>query len=203
MLLTTAELDLMLGILVEHEGLVPWMYCDNRGFVTVGVGDKLTSDTAATMPFVDIGGNAVDGEAKRIAFARVQDAYQSCLTVTAYRACSDLRLPADFCKRRLDLRVKEEFLPAIERRCPNAASFPTGAKLVLVDIAYNVGVAGFGSFHSLIAACNAGQFGKAAENVHTKRCGEDPSDWLTWGRRNRWRRMMMLSAWQSTVTPVL
>jgi hypothetical protein len=199
-MLSDSEMDQLCDVLIKHEGIVPWLYCDDRGFVTVGVGDKLTSNTAATMPFVDSAGAGVDGEAKRIAYARVQDAYRQGLTADAYRACSDLRLPIDFCKRRLALRLKGEFLPAIACRCPDAANFPLAAKLVLVDIAYNVGVAGFNAFHSLIEACNALHFDKAADHVHTRKAGEDPQNSATWGKRNMWRYKMMLLAHSVAVT---
>jgi GH24 family phage-related lysozyme (muramidase) len=192
--LTGADFDLILDVLIAHEGCVPWMYCDSRGFVTIGIGDKLTSDMAAVMPFVDGSGSPVDGEAKRIAFARVQDAWQPGWRAGAYEALTDLRLPVDYCRRRVVLRLKDEFIPAIERRCHEAASFPTAAKLALVDIAYNVGVAGFGAFHKLIDACNARNWEEAAKHVHTRKAGEDPDDWHTWGRRNSWRRRMMLAA---------
>jgi hypothetical protein len=203
-MLNADELEQACDVLVEHEGLIPWLYCDVKGYVTVGVGDKVSSNTVATMPFVRLAdGTGVDAAAKVAAFGCVRDFYKSGLTATAYCAVSDLRLPVDFCRRRLVLRLKSEFLPAIERLVVNAASLPTLVKLCLVDIAYNVGVAGFARFEALIADCNSLQFGKAAQHVHTKKVGEDPANWLTWGRRNKWRRLMMFDAWQAAITQEL
>lgn len=194
-MLTASELDQACDVLIEHEGLVPWLYCDSKGFPTVGVGDKCSSDQAATMPFIDRQtGLGVDGEAKRIAWARVCDAFQPGANAGAYATCSDLRLPVDFCRRRLVARLKGEFLPAIEVCCPQAAAFPVAAKLALVDIAYNVGAYGFGAFKQLIVDCNSLRFTAAADHVHTKKEGEDPCKPATWGKRNTWRRVMMLTA---------
>lgn len=194
-MLADSELDQACDVLIEHEGLIPWLYCDSRGFPTVGVGDKVSNTTLLTMPFVHLADNRpAEQDAKRDAYARVLNFFHRGLTASAYCACSDLRLPADFCRRRLVYRVKSEFLPAIEKRCLQFASFPIEAKLVLVDIAYNVGVAGFADFVQLIADCSSLQFAAASEQVHTAKDGEDPHDTKTWGKRNTWRRNTMLLA---------
>jgi GH24 family phage-related lysozyme (muramidase) len=191
-MLTANELDQVCDVLIEHEGLIPWLYCDVRGFVTVGVGDKVSSQSVLTMPFVHVADSCgATSEEKSQAFIRVQNHFAKGLTAVDYRACSDLRLPADFCRRRLESRVKGEFVPAIEKHCPQLASFPLQAKLVLVDIAYNVGVAGFAAFTQLIADCNSRQFAKAADEVHTAKEGEDAKKPATWGKRNDWRRVTM------------
>jgi len=194
-MLTDEELDTVCDVLVEHEGMIPWLYCDNRGFVTVGVGDKISVHAALTMPFVHMadGKHATADEIER-AFYRVQAFFHEGLTASAYIACSDLRLPVDFCRRRLSLRVQEEFVPGVVKHCPQFASFPLAAKLVLVDICYNVGVIGFAKFDLLIFSCNARQFLVAAKEVHTRKKGEDPKDVTTWGKRNTWRRNTMLQA---------
>lgn len=195
-MLIDEELDQVCDVLIEHEGLIPWLYCDSRGFVTVGVGDKVTDLTVVTMPFVcqADGLTPATTEQKLSAFIRVQDFFQKGLTAGAYRACSDLRLDPEFCRRRLAYRIKSEFVPAIEKQCSQFAIFPLSVKLVLIDIAYNVGVAGFAAFQQLIAACNARHFAEAASQVHTAREGEDPQNPDTWGKRNTWRRITMLQA---------
>jgi GH24 family phage-related lysozyme (muramidase) len=199
-MLTDDELAEACEVLVEHEGLVPWLYCDLRGFVTVGVGDKVTSASVLTMPFDHLAdGSHPTAEERSQAFIRVQNHFAKGLTAQAYRAVSDLRLPVEFCKRRLAHRVTREFVPAIEKHCPQFADFPTPAKLVLVDIAYNVGTAGFAAFVSLIADCNSLHFANAAEQVHTAKDGEDLSNHETWGRRNMWRGDMMLQASRTTM----
>jgi GH24 family phage-related lysozyme (muramidase) len=192
-MLTDSELDVACDTLVEHEGLVPWLYCDSKGYVTVGVGDKVSLDGVATMPFVRRSdGSHADSEAKRAAWESVHG--RPGFKAGAYTALSDLRLPVEYCRRRLVARVKDEFVPAVEKHCPQFASFPPKAKLVLVDICYNVGVAGFAQFLTLIGLCNVFQFAKAAEHVHTKKEGEDPHNPATWGRRNTWRRISMVQA---------
>lgn len=194
-MLTSDEMDQVCDVLIEHEGLIPWLYCDTRGFVTVGVGDKVNAENVATMPFVHMADNRhAESEEKCTAFARVQDLFMKGLTASAYCVCSDLRLDPEFCRRRLAYRVKSEFVPAIEKQCPQFATFPLQAKLVLVDIAYNVGSAGFGTFEYLHLHCNNRQFASASTEVHTQKDGEDPKRPDTWGKRNRWRMLMMLEA---------
>jgi GH24 family phage-related lysozyme (muramidase) len=189
------ELDQACDVLTKHEGLIAWLYCDSKGFVTVGVGDKVSASSTVTMPFVHLlDGSAADAEAKQNAHARVLGHFAKGLTAGDYRACSDLRLPADFCRRRLKYRVTSEFVPAIKKQCPQFAGFPTPAKLVLVDIAYNVGTGGFAAFVQLIADCNAGHFANAAEQVHTQKDFEDPHNPATWGTRNMWRHDTMRAA---------
>jgi hypothetical protein len=194
-MLTSDELDTVCDVLVEHEGLVTWLYCDSKGYVTVGVGDKVSEAGLLTMPFVHFAdNNHATADEKLAAYDRVGRFFHQGLTANAYAVLSDLRLPLDFCRRRLAMRVKDEFVPAVEVHCPQFASFPLAAKLVLVDICYNVGVAGFAKFLTLIGLCNVFQFAKAANRAHTKKTGEDPSDPGTWGKRNTWRRNTLLQA---------
>jgi hypothetical protein len=196
-MLTSDELDTVCDVLVEHEGLVPWLYCDSLGYVTVGVGDKVSERSCLTMPFVHMANsNHATSDEKLAAYARVRAFFQPQppLTASAYTAISDLRLPLDYCRRRLKMRVENEFVPAVAKYCPRFASFPLAAKLVLVDICYNVGTAGFAKFVALIACCNSMRFAAAAECVHTQKQGEDPKDIHTWGKRNTWRCNTMLQA---------
>lgn len=194
-MLTNDELDQVCDVLIEHEGLVPWLYCDTKGYVTVGVGDKVSPQSVLTMPFVHLANNnGATADEKANAYVKVQRFFHKGFTASAYTAVSDLRLPADFCRRRLAYRIKSEFVPAIEKHCPQFASFPLQAKLVLVDIAYNVGVAGFAMFDDLIRACNGGRFIDASNEVHTEKEGEDPRYPNTWGKRNTWRRVTMIEA---------
>ncbi len=194
-MLTDDELAEACAVLVGHEGLVPWLYCDSRGFVTVGVGDKVTPASVLTMPFVHMADSrGAEASEKLHTYARVLDFFKPGLTAQAYRAVSDLRLPVEFCKRLLAHRVVSEFVPAIEKHCPQFAEFPTQAKLVLVDIAYNVGTAGFAAFVQLIADCNSLHFARAALQVHTEKDGEDARNPETWGARNMWRHDTMLAA---------
>jgi GH24 family phage-related lysozyme (muramidase) len=200
-MLTDSELDQTCEVLIKHEGLIPWLYCCTKGFVTVGVGDKVSPKTVLTMPFVHLlDGSHAMTEEKSQAFIRVQNHFAKGLTAGDYRVCSDLRLDEEFCNRRLRSRIKSEFVPAIEKHCPLFANYPTRVKFVLVDIVYNVGVVGFAAFDQLIIDCNSLQFSKAAEQVHTQKEGEDPRDPKTWGRRNTWRRNTMLLAHSAQVT---
>lgn len=194
-MLTASEMDAVCDVLLEHEGLIPWMYCDVKGFVTVGIGDKVNASAVTTMPFVHMSdGRAATTEEKCAAWERTRAFFVPGLKASGYRAVSDLELPAEYCRRRMAMRIRSEFAPAVVRQCPKFESFPLPAKLVLIDICYNVGVGGFAKFRNLIKRCNALDFARAADKVHTKRVGEKLNDVSTWGKRNTWRRNTMLQA---------
>jgi len=196
MMLNDGWLSAMCDVLIKHEGLIPWMYCDVNGYVTVGVGDLIRSpDCAAVLPFQhgDGGRHSTDSE-RREAYIAVRHFYVSTRAALSYRNVSDLRLDVDFCKVRLQARLTGEFIPGVVACCPDFRSFPIGAQQVLVDICYNVGIAGFAHFGRLIAACNAHNFAAAADHCHTRKDGENAADPRTWGKRNTWRRHRLIES---------
>ena len=194
-MLVAAELKCACDTLTKHEGLFSWIYCDARGLPTVGVGEKISSDQAATMPFVDVAtGASVDSEEKRVAWARAVDAFASGKTPESYCNCSTVRLPAEYILRRLNARI-QECERAILAVCPKAGRFPIEAKLVLVDIVFAAGVQSFSRMDPLHCYCNAGLFATAADYVFTPGdATELAGDSTTWKLRNLWRRTTMVRA---------
>jgi GH24 family phage-related lysozyme (muramidase) len=195
MMLNDDWLSAMCDVLIKHEGITTWMYCDVNGYVTVGVGDLVRSpDCAAVLPFQHADGRHSTDSARREAWETVRHFYVSTRQAASYAPLTDLRLEVHFCIARLASRLRSEFVPCVVTCCPDFESFPCGAQQVLVDICYNVGIAGFAHFGRLIAACNAHNFAAAADHCHTRKDGENAADPRTWGKRNTWRRQRLIES---------
>ena len=165
--------------LAAHEGRATWLYCDSRGFVTVGIGNLVASSQAcAALPFVHLvdGSPATDGE-KTAAWACVSDAFDKTKNAAAYQSLTSIRLSQDFVRSLVGQRLSSEFIPGIVRLCPQFETFPLPARRALVDMAYNLGVHGLGMFPHMLAACNAGDWGMAANQCHRSTCRDSRNDW--------------------------
>jgi GH24 family phage-related lysozyme (muramidase) len=169
-----------------HEDCVPWMYCDSRGFVTVGIGNLVSSPSAAaSLPFRHKDGNAALPGERETAWAQVNDAFKPNQSAAAYQDCSDLRLSRDFMRGLVASRLVGEFVPGITRICPAFDSMPLPARRALVDMAYNLGVHGLGMFPHMLAAVNAGDWEMAAGQCHRSTCRDT---------RNAWTAQMFIDA---------
>jgi len=172
--------------LVAHEGCVPWMYCDSRGFVTVGIGNLVSSPAiAATLPFRHVNGEGALPTERETAWARVNDAYKPNRSAAAYREVTDLRLSQDFMRDLVASRLAGEFIPGIQRLCPGFDTMPLPARRALVDMAYNLGVHGLAMFPHMLAAVNAGDWEMAANQCHRSTCRDT---------RNAWTAQMFVDA---------
>jgi GH24 family phage-related lysozyme (muramidase) len=175
---------------LEHEGCIPWPYCDVKGFVTIGVGHLLSHDGAllnfdmyhepTQMP-------ATDTE-KRHAWHACKAAYDKRKGALYYKSFTDVRITRDTAMQLCGARLANEFMPAVAKACPQVAFFPEDAIRALVDIAYNVGIGFAKGFPSLIAACNKRDWTTAAKectraDARRAPTKEDPEGL---GPRNRW-----------------
>jgi GH24 family phage-related lysozyme (muramidase) len=179
--------------LSAHEGCTTWLYCDVRGFVTIGIGNMLPDEeSCGELPFY-FGTNppppalpvTVTNLDKRAAWVRVRRAFDRTKSAAYYRQFSALRLTEDFVRLLACQRLEREFLPGIARLCPQFATFPLSARRALVDMAYNLGCAGLGMFPHMLAACNAGDWEMAANQCHRSTCRES---------RNAWTAQMFIDA---------
>ena len=176
-----------------HEGCVPWMYCDSRGFVTVGVGNLVSSpEHAAGMPFVHHDDGPATPEEKATGWTQVQAVYDARKSAQFYSVISDLRLTQDFIRKLVTTRLAGEFLPGIVKLCRAFETFPLPSRRALVDMAYNLGVAGLARFPHMLAACNAGDWAEAAHECHRSTCRD---------MRNAWTMQMFVDAAAVTPTP--
>ena len=165
--------------LEAHEGSTTWLYCDVRGFVTVGIGNLVSSsDAAKAYPFVHRDTNAFATDEEKIAgWQAVKDAYNQTKSAMFYQSICDLRLALDYVKSLVATRLSNEFVPGIIRLCPRFASFPLPARRALVDMAFNLGVHGLGMFPHMLAACNAGDWAMAAGQCHRSTCRDTRNAW--------------------------
>jgi GH24 family phage-related lysozyme (muramidase) len=171
--------------LSAHEGTT-WLYCDVRGFVTVGIGNLLASPQAcAELPFQHRDGLPATEDEKADAWDRVRRAFDRRKSAAYYRAFANIRLTEDFVRSLACQRLEREFLPGIVRLCPQFKAFPLPARRALVDMAYNLGVGGLGMFPHMLAACNAGDWEMAANQCHRSTCRES---------RNAWTAQMFIDA---------
>jgi GH24 family phage-related lysozyme (muramidase) len=172
--------------LLRWEGYTENMYVDTRGFVTVGIGNMLPSAEAAKkLPFIDAKtGKPATPEQIEAAFAAVARMRKG-MSADKYAAATTLRLPESTVRQLASDRLKNEFLPALRRMFPGFDSFPASAQQALVDMAYNLGTGGLAKFKNLRAACEAGDWARAA--TECSRSTSRPA-------RNEWTRQMFLEA---------
>jgi hypothetical protein len=113
--------------LEAHEGCCQWLYCDSRGFVTVGIGNLVASaDAAKAYPFVhrDTNAWATDDE-KAAGWQTIKDAFDATKSAAFYAGKCDLRLALDYVKSLVSTRLANEFIPGLVRLCPQFSTFPS------------------------------------------------------------------------------
>jgi GH24 family phage-related lysozyme (muramidase) len=181
-----ADFDDYFEDLESHEGCTTWLYCDSRGFVTIGIGNLVASPSAcAKLPFRRSSGKIASVDEKYGAWARVNDAFDKAKSAAYYRGLTNLRLTDAFVHALVAHRLEAEFIPGVTRLCPGFANFPLPARRALVDMAYNLGVGGLGMFPHMLAACNAGDWEMAAHQCHRSTCRD---------MRNAWTAQMFIDA---------
>ena len=177
-------LEQSLAQIKEFEGVVPWMYLDTVGKVTVGVGLMLVSEVAAhALPFLS-GERAATVEEIGRDFLRVS-AMKKGQLASFYTASNGLRLPADVIDERLRGALIG-FEGYLRSHMAGYDSFPDAAKLALLDMSYNLGPGRFFSeYGRLVQAVERGDW-KGAAAASARR---GPS-----AARNRWTRQQFLAA---------
>jgi len=166
--------------LLGWEGSKPFMYADTRGFVTTGIGSKLSSaQEAAALPWrhKSTGLPATPAEI-RSAFEHVQTKYTEFRLANPdakrsagagyYENASDLVLPPDKVTELANSRI-EDFLKSLRKLFPGFDGYPVPAQRALVDMVYTLGAKGLErKFPTVVASCRGGAFSRAAEFCHRK-----------------------------------
>jgi GH24 family phage-related lysozyme (muramidase) len=180
----------------RHEGCILYLYCDLKGFVTVGIGNLVRSpDHAASLPFEHDDGAQATSDEKRSAYIAVQDAFLPGLLAKSYAHLTTIRMTLDFAGSLLERRLNEEFIPALARIFHGIDSWPMEASRAVVDMAYSLGINGLVSgYPKFVEACYARDWTACACECHRAKPGENPTDPMTWGTRNSWTREMFLLA---------
>jgi GH24 family phage-related lysozyme (muramidase) len=170
--------------LLGWEGNKPFMYLDKRGYVTTGIGNKLTNASEAiALPWQHRGTGVPATPAEiRSAFERVNamssefvgrpdgNSYGS----RHYERETDLVLPENFATHLAISRLETDFLPKLRGLFPGFDRYPAPAQSALVDMAYTLGVGGLrAKFPNFVAACRRGDFATAAAECHRKAQGNE------------------------------
>jgi len=166
--------------LLGWEGNKPFMYVDSRGYVTTGIGNKLSSaQDALALPWQHktTGQPATSGEI-RAAFERVQHEYaefqgahpdaKASPGARSYEHATDLVLPPGKAEELANSRI-EGFLQSLRKLFPGFDAYPAPAQRALVDMIYTLGPKGLETkFPTVVASCRAGDFTTAARFCHRK-----------------------------------
>jgi hypothetical protein len=162
--------------LIDNERCVSKLYCDSRGWPTIGVGFLVkTAADAVALPLKHDADEslATDAEKER-AFVTVMDAFRPNYRESYYTKMTDLHLTRDDITQILENRLEHEFVPGLRKLFPAFDSYPEAARTALVDIAWNRGV---GGLHKL----NGGKLCVAVLNVDSM----DNKEW----RAMRWEHV--------------
>jgi len=163
--------------LKRWEGVVPYMYLDSIGLVTVGVGFMLPNVYAAsTLPFV----NTKDEPASQVEIAldynRVK-ALPANKLVTYYHSFSSLLLPPSEINRLLAANVTS-FEVSLRRIYPDYDVYPGSVKIGLLDMVYNLGAAKLqATYPKFNAAVRAHNWELAAAQSHRNGPSEERNTW--------------------------
>ena len=185
-------LDEAIAKLRQFEGAVPWMYLDTVGKVTVGVGQMLATESAAsTLPF-RVGEREATLAEIASEFARVSAMVRG-KAAKFYRSKSGLMLSDAAIDQRLQ-GMLYGFEGYLRKHVAGYDALPDAAKLGLLDMVYNLGPGRlFAEYPRLIAAIERGDW-KAAAAASARR-GPGPA-------RNDWTRSQFLDAARATVAEI-
>jgi GH24 family phage-related lysozyme (muramidase) len=172
--------------LKQFEGCIPWMYRDTVGKVTVGVGLMLPDAAAAcALPFLSAETGQDPATPQQIAgdYARVNALAPGKLP-GFYKAATSPQLPQATIDAKL-LSVLENFEAVLRANISTYDTLPDGARLALLDMAYNLGPEGLlHGYPRMIHSIEIGAWADAT--AQCERHG--PGD-----ARNAWTRQQLLS----------
>ena len=176
------------------EGVVPWMYLDTKGFVTVAVGELLaTPASALALAFVDANNQPSNPAAIQAEYSRVSALPPGKYPAAFYRSPNSPTLPHPA----VDVLLTRHLMffdTQLNQRLPSYSVFPDAAKLGLLDMIYNLGVTGlFNGFPTFMSYVQNQNWAGAA--TQCLRNGPSP-------QRNDWTRQQFLAA-AAAATPAV
>lgn len=126
-----------------HEGVIPHMYLDIVGLVTVGVGFLLRKpEDAVAIPFVNRKtGKAATAAEKRADWASVNAQEKAKLAAT-YKKFTQLDMTDAEIDKRLGTFISD-FATALRRQFKDFDSYPQSVQIGLLDMVYSLGPDGF------------------------------------------------------------
>ncbi len=166
--------------MTEHEALIKHLYVDSVGKVTVGIGNMLPNLAAAqAQPFVVRGNPTQSASAAEVKtdWDAVSGHAGENLRATSFAKYTLLDLPEDICWALLKKRIDNEFLPGLKGLYDDWDKFPLAAKRALLDMAYNLGMAGFKKFKTLNGHVKKADWEKAAGSCSRQGIPADRNEW--------------------------
>lgn len=143
------------------EGVVPHQYLDTRRIITAGVGFALpTERSVATLAWDDLEVALVDWRLLQ------QSSRPAGMRASYYRSVTRATLPEAAMRSAFESRVAD--FRAAMRDDWRLDALLAPAQLALVDMAYNLGVAGLRRYEDLRAAVRAGDWQTAASECHRR-----------------------------------
>jgi len=77
-------------------------------------------------------------------------------------------LSPDECEAVLEIKIRK-IARKLLKRIPNFISYPMRVKMVLIEMAYQMGVAGLLEFHDMLAALDRGDYDQAAAEIRNSK----------------------------------
>ncbi|AQW68362.1 hypothetical protein [Pseudomonas parafulva] len=162
---TTRETKAIDAALRHNEGNTDFMYLDDRGFVTVGVGFMLPNEQAAlAYPFFDLDDNPASDEQKRSEWRTIHSLPSGYLP-SWYSEHGDLYLESEFIDSKVAELIDDSFM-ALSRIFPDVGQLPSAARIALQDMVYNLGEEGLRRYTNLRAAIARRDWQTAAAESH-------------------------------------
>lgn len=164
-MIDAAVIEVLVNDCVDRESFSPTMYLDRRGFVTVGIGNKLNSiDDATKLPFiVDDDRNDLSAWKRAVqADYRRVSVMPPALPAHTYATPASPRLSRASAEGLCRQRVTCEFLPGLRALSLDVDAFPTPAVRALVAMAYCLGLGGLAEFRMMLSRCRRLDFRGAA-----------------------------------------
>ena len=158
------------------ETVIPWMYLDTNSIVTVGIGNALeTLVEAVGLPFRDGNGNISSADKVQHDYLRVKGMKPG-FVARYYRVPNSPTLSIPAIKDLAAKHVRKD-AEALEPQMDGFSRAPQCAQIALLDMAYNLGIAGLMKFGNLRDAISKGDYESAANNCHRKSISEERNSW--------------------------
>lgn len=158
------------------EGVIPWMYRDTVGRVTVGVGVMLPDAASAAGLHFEVGGRGATGKEVREEFGRV-DGMPAGRPALFYRRSGGPEMPEEAMEAVLREKAGEVEVK-LAQKLGGFDALPDGVKMALLDMGYNLGVAGLvGGYPKMLAAVAAGDWRQAAGECFRHGPGAARNEW--------------------------
>ena len=164
----------------EHEALITHLYLDSVDKVTVGVGNMLPTVSAAqALAFVvrATPSRAATAEQIQADWDRVVAEAGRNKRAAAFAKVTLLDLPDSICWGLLKTRIDDEFLPGLKKLFPTWEQIPTPAKRALLDMAYNLGLAGLKKFKTMRGHVHNGDWQRAAQTCSRTGIPDTRNQW--------------------------